>query len=578
MCTGLNSDNAMAAPPAAAARPASRSPDPGSDTALPLESPDLAALLELFPDATIAGDRAGKIVLANQLACALLGYAPEELLGRSIDILKPEGAESIHACLQHRLEEVSFGSYPSGRNLALTFLLKNGTVLPANVTLGPIPSSMGPMVALAIRDATSGTSIENSLRTLERMFEARIEERTRIIEEARALAEKANREKSTILATVSHEIRTPMHAILGTLELVAQSGLSREQRQCIALAHQSAESLIQLVNDLLDASKTEAGVLRIRPRATSIARVAEDLVALFRTIARSKGLEIDLLADDSIQSSHLVDRARLQQVLSNLVSNAIKFTDHGKITVSISLLENLAGAQIIEFSVEDTGRGFTDEEGKLLFSPYVQLSAARPGEPQGTGLGLSISRSLVQAMGGSITVNSVPRQGTRLTFALRLPTADSPGKERPIQAPEATPYAFNHAEPKPVETAASILVVDDHPINLDVIRRQIERIGYSVTTASCGKEALEKWRSGNYRLVLTDCSMPDMDGYALAREIRRFEAQRGIDKPVPIIACSADARVSEFNSAAHESMTSCLIKPVGLDRLRSCLAQWLAAA
>jgi PAS domain S-box-containing protein len=397
------------------------------------------------------------------------------------------------------------------------------------------------------------------------------------LKNAKQIAEEAARSKSMFLATMSHEIRTPMNGVLGMLELLDLSNLQAEQRATLDTARESAHSLLRIIDDILDFSKIEAGKLDIRSEPASLAAIVESVFLVHAGNASSKNLSLRRSVDRRISPAHSVDPIRLRQILGNLVSNAVKFTQEGVVEIKATLLEKTDGFERVGFEVRDTGIGISAENQAKLFQPFAQAEADTTRRFGGTGLGLAICQQLASMMDTSISMDSEPGRGTTVSFSLNLPVADPKDLPGSALATDAS-ATFEARRKAPDVTSAQtegtlVLVADDHPANRTLMTRQLNALGYAVESVHNGVDALEKWRSGRFAIVITDCHMPEMDGYELSRSIRELE--KGSGKRTAIIACTASALAGEEEMCFAAGMDDHLVKPVSMGNLAEKLDQWL---
>ncbi|WP_306405758.1 response regulator [Pseudomonas protegens] len=377
------------------------------------------------------------------------------------------------------------------------------------------------------------------------------------LKEAKNLADQASRTKTTFLATMSHEIRTPMNAIIGILELALKRADSdRIERSSIEIAYSSAKSLLDLIGDILDIARIESGRLSLSPKRANLRELVESIARVFEGLARQKCLSFILDIDSRINCDVLVDGMRFKQILSNLISNAIKFTEAGFIKVSITgdLLEN--SLLHVKLRVEDSGIGISPSNQQRLFQPFAQVER-NVLNTEGTGLGLVICRSLCEMMGGTVSMSSTLGQGTLVEVDLRLQVLERlAAAEPPPSIKQRQMYRLQ------------ILVVDDHPVNRQVLGQQLAFLGHDVVEAQHGQEALKIWREHALDLIITDCHMPVMNGAELARSIRQ-EERDSHDEPIVIIGLTADAQPEEVERCIQAGMNDCLIKPISLDELEA---------
>jgi signal transduction histidine kinase len=375
------------------------------------------------------------------------------------------------------------------------------------------------------------------------------------LDAARRAAEEVSRAKTAFLATMSHELRTPMTGILGVLDLLDPGGLDDRQRRHVEILRRSAEALHGLVDEVLDYTKMEAGALHLERRDFDLEALIEETCALFRASAQNKGLELRRRWRSGGVRWVRGDPHRLRQVSSNLLSNALKFTEAGHVE-----LRGWAGpdgdAVGVELEVEDTGPGIPEARRARLFEPFAQADGTIARRYGGTGLGLAICRSIVDAMGGSIEVGGAPGEGAVFRVRLTLERGEAPAPGGPL--------------PIGPGRSLSLLLVDDNPINQTVIEAALASLGHEVRVAGDGPSAVEAVRAGGLDAVLLDVHMPEMDGPATLRAIRGLDGRPG---QVPVLVLTAD--VSEDLPARFEDLDvrGYLTKPVEHDELRAALAR-----
>ena len=490
---------------------------------------DLDTFFDVSLDLLVVRELDGPVVKASASWFTVLGYRPEELVGGLLpSLIHPDDQEatrrSIIEVTNRRPGDPVLGQVNRYRH-------KDGHY----VTLEWRARRFGDRIYGVARDVTQKVADERAL------------------VEAKAAAEAANQAKSDFLANMSHEIRTPLNGVIGIVDALSRTQLDPLQTEMVALIAASGETLQRLVSAILDVSKIEAGQLRLEARAFDIDEALAAPLDIMRLRAEDKGLEFQVQRAADVRGVFIGDSTRIRQILTNLISNAVKFTETGSVAVRVALTRT-DGDATLEIEVEDTGVGFDSSHATRLFQRFSQADASITRRFGGTGLGLSISHALAEMMGGRISARSTPGVGSCFSVLLPLVRAADPAAlTRP--APAAT---TSERAQRPLR----ILLAEDHPTNQRVVQMILAGPQFELVIAEDGARAVAAFGQGRFDLVLMDMQMPVMDGLTATRAIRALEAERAANAHTPVIMLSANAMAEHRDQALQAGADSHVPKPI----------------
>jgi PAS domain S-box-containing protein len=508
----------------------------------------------------------GRWLRFNDMVCSITGYSREELAARTFsDITHPDDRPGDWEG-PRRLLAGEASSYSRDKR----YIRKDGTTVWVTITVSLLRDEAGaPAYFIGVmEDISKRKRAEEFLREANAELDRRVRERTSELALARDQALEAVRVKARFLANMSHELRTPLNALLGMSRLLLDSSLDGRQREQAEIIRGSAGSLLGIINDILDFSRLEAGKLSIEAVDFNLMALMEETADMFRLQAREKGLELTWTTARDLPVVLRGDHGRIRQILVNLVSNAIKFTERGSVEVRARREIAAGGAEWMRVEVRDTGVGVSPEKQRDLFQAFFQADASTTRRHGGAGLGLAISRELARLMDGDMGLES--RAGAGSTFWFRLPLRKGE-KDAPLRASAGGGGGL--AAPAGRPGPCTVLVAEDNKVNQKVMLAQLQKLGVKADAVGNGLEAVEVSARFDYDLIFMDCQMPEMDGYAATREIRRRE---GAGKRTPIVAVTAHAMEGDREKALDAGMDGYLAKPVEIEDLSAALVRHAA--
>ena len=492
---------------------------------------DLDTFFDVSLDLLVVRELDGPVVKASASWFSVLGYRPDELVGQLLPSLvhpddQPATQTAILEVTNRRPGDPVLGQTNRYRH-------RDGHY----VTLEWRAQRFGDRIYAVARDVTAKVAAEKALI------------------EAKAAAEAASRAKSDFLANMSHEVRTPLNGVIGIVDALSRTALDPAQTEMVNLIRASGVTLERLVSDILDVSKIEAGELTLETRPFDLDEALDAPLDVMRVRADEKGLRFDVIRDDEARGVFVGDSTRIRQVIGNLLSNAVKFTHQGGVSVRIALDEDHDSLTHLIVDIQDTGVGFNAEHAPRLFDRFSQADATITRRFGGTGLGLSICRALVEMMGGRITAESTPGQGSR--FRIEIPLARSTSLSDYVAGERARAAEV----PAPMHTIR-VLLAEDHPTNQRVVQLILAGHPVELITVEDGAQAVAAFQAGSFDVILMDMQMPGMDGLTATRMIRELEATRAANIHTPIIMLSANAMAQHREQAIQAGADIHVPKPI----------------
>lgn len=509
------------------------------DAELLASSARLGSTVEASLDGIVTANEAGEIVGFNTSAERIFGWNRDEILGRKMDkTIIPHQHRVAHAAGMERYLATHDAHVVDAGRVELSALRKSGEEFPVELNITSVQSAEGELFIAYLRDISVRKMNEQKLI------------------DARDRAEAMDRAKSQFLAVMSHEMRTPLNGILGVLDLIRQTKLTQQQDRYARVASASGEILLEHVNEALDITRIELGSMELSPHPFEMRATVQGIVDVLAPLAQEKDLALSLSFDPGLDRIFDGDGGRIGQILTNLIGNAIKFTDAGRIEVTV---DGIHGAEHTDaaITVADTGRGIPADRLEDVFEDFVALTRSEGRQVRGDGLGLSISRKVARLMGGDLTLQS--SEGAGSTFTLRVPLERARVRDAETTEPVVDLPGFQGARPQ------SILIVEDNAINRSVLRDMLERLGQRVVEAADGLQGLKQAQSQPFDLIIMDLSMPVMDGIEAVRRIRESD---GPNQETRILGLTAHGREEYRTRAIDSGMDEFFTKPIRFSALR----------
>lgn len=494
----------------------------------------LAATVSSALDAVIVAEPDGTIVDFNEQASVCFGYTRDEAIGAQLaELIVPEPMREAHCIGMARFHQTREAKIV-GKRIEIDALHADGHEFPVELAIGVANRGASMLLVAYARDISQRKRDEQALR------------------EANDAANAASHAKSRFLAVMSHEMRTPLNGIIGVLQLLQETQLSKEQQSLVETANLSGELLLALVNDVLDLSKMQAGKLQLEPEEFDLRSIGNAVKDIVSSDATQRGNRIDLIYDDALSAWLIGDKKRIQQLLLNLVSNANKFTRNGHISLDVRADEQSDGRCHLRIAVEDTGIGIPADRLHQLFTEFTTLDNSYSRNQSGTGLGLAICKRIMDSFGGSIHVESTLGQGSRFWVEFDLEISERCAACAPAEASD-------ECDVPTARRSLSVLIAEDNPTNAMVVKGMVASAGHDVEIVSDGQDAIAHVSKGNYDIVLMDISMPFMDGLEATQHIR---ALPGPVRHIPIVALTAHAQPEHQKEFLEAGMNGILTKPV----------------